>query len=1494
MATDEGGGDYDTDDAPDSDAPDSGSGEGGDSEESSVVDDIFNLSPIEREDNLQNLALKAKLQLISSPTANPSINPLLNQTNSNPFSSVASFAINAGSGLSLPATAPRHHVIVSYGTPTNGKSYVYINKGPTAVGATTTFAGFDEVVSITDTTNDSLSSCASPVTQTTQTHDQVGLEYNCPAVLPQYGVDREITVTWASGFTKVFTMLLPGTDQQGTNYAGGITGHTAESVAKTHGPTSTGDYDWTAGVKVDAPNYTNAGMTPHLLYTQTFVVSDPASVYWNGDSIIEHNDQNFASNVIYDLTSPFNYNNSSLTYGAHMSMMHGSGTPISAAFSNRAVPDKMTMLEQEFESITILIEQGQGAGAANTGLWGIGFSAGFFGTWLTSTFGWPTPLGGGSLVTPWHTLKTTLKYQNGPNIIPAPFVHRIVYSEYLYSPPVNRTVIDVCDNSNSPNYYLTTCKDCNGVTIPGCPGAISTTVTLSANPACCTTPCTNVLGFQNIFLDCSGYSATNGTMSIEVDPNFAGNTWGSGSAYTWTLTTTGSTGASISMSAPPTGGNTFTHTCVTNTTSGTEHQLTCSGNAQISTGLKITGTGIPANSYVGNIVTPTQPSSTYSVTKFEIVDANDVVVQATTAASNTMTFSASEKITWRALQPNTGPGGIGGFYTVKVVDEDGCDAEYNFTICQNAPTTGCTSTSAINYDSSANVGCTNCCVWCNLNGDGQLTDQSAGYSGDMWNVTSLTNTQIATNDTTSNGQLSASAGLVNSIVPYLDLDGTQSFTMTLYKTPNFGDPISSGTIIATQAGLGTNASSASHIFTGLAYGYYAVKVQLVDSDSTGGLEDCYTVFYGKVQVYICDDPNSSNYNTTVPVDLGVADPSLCTVNIGCCTIHSMNILKGCTTRVTAIVECDTLAHNVAGYWEKDGVLIQGSAFSINNVGSAGIGLAPITVSGVGIYTVYITATYNLAGGNQHVCNDQLQQVISAQDILICDCTDPIAINYNPSATADCAGLSGGTNYTCCTYCVYGCMDPNASNYDQHATCPCSPDCCDYPVYGCTDPNAVNYDPQATIDDGSCEYSACLDQHAANYLENCQGVVVPNATINAANCCFYPCTDPITGQPSNPATLTATTVDSTGTCTTPISDGTATITVTINSGAPTWTIYYTDGAGITLYTDTTVYAGNGSAAIWTGLAPGVYKAIVTDSYGCIDELLFAVSSSPVDVGCTDPNATNYDPNADCDDGSCIFCGCMDPLALNYNPAATCDDGTCLYPALRVGDCVPASIEDTLERIEACLLKKGSEFLKDIKIGVNEDCFTLDKWKLTFVNYLLGRYRNGLDCLFNCADEETPDPPTPCPDDWVTGGPATGVNDQGYAGSSITTGEGTTITDPNLFFVAATTLYYGDMIKMPSGIIWKMVEIGPFGCTNGCYNPETTLGANSGHWVICNSAYDLNITTTTNYIDNFINFVNIFCKDCDVGPDLVVTGGKKVTPPVGAKTLNYTQDNITFNF
>ena len=253
------------------------------------------------------------------------------------------------------------------------------------------------------------------------------------------------------------------------------------------------------------------------------------------------------------------------------------------------------------------------------------------------------------------------------------------------------------------------------------------------------------------------------------------------------------------------------------------------------------------------------------------------------------------------------------------------------------------------------------------------------------------------------------------------------------------------------------------------------------------------------------------------------------------------------------------------------------------------------------------------------------------------CTDPNADNYNSGAAED-----DGS-------CLYGgCTDPVACNYDLEAndddgSCvfadpfrDCAGDCisdadgdgfCDEEeVDGCTDQTAWNYDSNATEEDNSCIYfNACnleadavveassfdfepsllnLDVGATVVWVNVGGLHNVNAT-----------TDQLTGLPFDnpqPFSIPAVLGSTEGTC----------------LGSFTFTV------------------------------PGVYdyNSSVSNqaSLGMVGTIIVGAG------GCNDQDATNYDPTAEFDDGSCIFSGCTDPLASNYDANAQIDNGSCLYP------------------------------------------------------------------------------------------------------------------------------------------------------------------------------------------------------------------------------------------
>ena len=229
--------------------------------------------------------------------------------------------------------------------------------------------------------------------------------------------------------------------------------------------------------------------------------------------------------------------------------------------------------------------------------------------------------------------------------------------------------------------------------------------------------------------------------------------------------------------------------------------------------------------------------------------------------------------------------------------------------------------------------------------------------------------------------------------------------------------------------------------------------------------------------------------------------------------------------------------------------------------------------------------------------------------VISGCTDPNAYNYNPNATFD--------DGSCCL--IAGCTDPSAINYSSNA---CFNDgSCIMPVNGCTDPLAVNYNPNANVDDGSCCFGDLLtiDIQTDNYPEDISWQVVnQNGTIIAS---------------INPASLAlANTLYTWDVCLS--STDCYDFTITDSYGDGLCCAYGNGSYSLTL--NGTVI---GSGATFTS------SETISNIGSCVS----------IVNGCTDPIAINFNPLANVDDGSCIYCSLSASTTVVDESAAGAGDG-----------------------------------------------------------------------------------------------------------------------------------------------------------------------------------------------------------------------------------------------
>jgi hypothetical protein len=210
------------------------------------------------------------------------------------------------------------------------------------------------------------------------------------------------------------------------------------------------------------------------------------------------------------------------------------------------------------------------------------------------------------------------------------------------------------------------------------------------------------------------------------------------------------------------------------------------------------------------------------------------------------------------------------------------------------------------------------------------------------------------------------------------------------------------------------------------------------------------------------------------------------------------------------------------------------------------------------------------------------------------------------------------------------------------------------VYGCMDPNAANYNVAAIASDGSCLYAGCTDPSAINFNPNA-GVLDSSCVYcnNGTNAHLYLCTF------SNGSEVSLNIVDSNNVVvfTSPLMNNVA--------------IYNTDICLDPEMCYTAIMTNNAGNQSWYNGYFWINVGGVQIIHESLDPTLtiemedFSVNGSCGNVityGCTDASASNFDSNADINDGSCVYpvYGCTQMNALNYNPDAMNDDGSCIMP------------------------------------------------------------------------------------------------------------------------------------------------------------------------------------------------------------------------------------------
>ena len=203
--------------------------------------------------------------------------------------------------------------------------------------------------------------------------------------------------------------------------------------------------------------------------------------------------------------------------------------------------------------------------------------------------------------------------------------------------------------------------------------------------------------------------------------------------------------------------------------------------------------------------------------------------------------------------------------------------------------------------------------------------------------------------------------------------------------------------------------------------------------------------------------------------------------------------------------------------------------------------------------------------------------------------------------------------------------------------------CGSDVFGCTNATAVNYDAAATNDDGSCVFSGCTDPVALNYNSNasipdssCIYCSVPGSTSSLLYVCTF----------SNGQALNLSITDDSGNEIISVNNQGNNVIQYYNlclSPGQCYSVNMSNSQGGTGWNNGYFWINNGQTQIITESLDN--NLFYESTFFSIDGTCTAIS------GCMDASADNYNPNANNEDGSCVYaptCENGTPLMLQFIP------------------------------------------------------------------------------------------------------------------------------------------------------------------------------------------------------------------------------------------------------